>query len=555
VKNFIKIAFFLFVSTGLYAQETPFFSQVDSLKFAGSRGITFDAQGNYYATGDAESMLNYNQEPVNNPYEGAYIAKFNLAHELQWIVQPSAYTYNSNVSNAITLDNEGNPVIGGLYNTPFIFGDDTLTTQNGGYNNPFVAKFSNDGELRWATRIHSPSLTSGGQVTSLASDSQGNIYFAGNFGGTLTVAGNTIQSVGYSDLFWGKLNSQGEIQWIKAAGSDLIDDGISIAVGPEDNLYINGNITSVSQATTAYFDNSSIPVDDDGYGFIVKYTPTGQLLWSQNPDIGDYWLGKRNQEQKISVQEDGSAVILASGYPTNQLLSISGVTLNVTNNPEDKSMIFALKVDAQGNGLWITQVFNVGFFPSSITSNQDNNVFLSAIPSGGYLTGPYNNIPITPSIEGNTIVLEYQTFFIFQLNGQTGDIMSYGHPSESNFYLLYSMDSYNGKILSTGYRGYSNEKTAIITEINTEALSLPSKIIDNTSIRVYPNPTNGRFTVKWSNFKIKSLTVYDISGKLLFSKSTNGPQTSVNLDDASPGVYFLMLKSEQGFLTRKVVVD
>jgi hypothetical protein len=76
------------------------------------------------------------------------------------------------------------------------------------------------------------------------------------------------------------------------------------------------------------------------------------------------------------------------------------------------------------------------------------------------------------------------------------------------------------------------------------------------SLNVFPNPSNGSFTINHDFLKNASWSLYDISGKLIHSEriASGSTSTSVNLNIPS-GVYSLRIVSEDVQIQKSVVVE
>ncbi|MCB0455607.1 MAG: T9SS type A sorting domain-containing protein, partial [Aequorivita sp.] len=67
---------------------------------------------------------------------------------------------------------------------------------------------------------------------------------------------------------------------------------------------------------------------------------------------------------------------------------------------------------------------------------------------------------------------------------------------------------------------------------------------------IYPNPTNGLFTVN-SASKISKVTIYNNLGQLIFISEENN---QVDISTISKGIYFVKIKDENGQTETKKVV-
>lgn len=77
-------------------------------------------------------------------------------------------------------------------------------------------------------------------------------------------------------------------------------------------------------------------------------------------------------------------------------------------------------------------------------------------------------------------------------------------------------------------------------------------------LSVYPNPTNGIFTVGYAAWKEKdqqgSVSVFDFSGKLILQQTvTTGQRVDLDLSNESAGVYFVRFTSPAGVQSAKVI--
>lgn len=75
-----------------------------------------------------------------------------------------------------------------------------------------------------------------------------------------------------------------------------------------------------------------------------------------------------------------------------------------------------------------------------------------------------------------------------------------------------------------------------------------------SNFSVFPNPSQGNFTLRWNNNESFSYTVYDLSGKLIMTKSNNtGDTHQLNLNNVAQGMYFLNITSGTTTFTEKLL--
>ncbi|MFM2228042.1 MAG: hypothetical protein RL664_1385, partial [Bacteroidota bacterium] len=80
--------------------------------------------------------------------------------------------------------------------------------------------------------------------------------------------------------------------------------------------------------------------------------------------------------------------------------------------------------------------------------------------------------------------------------------------------------------------------------------------MEMASLSVFPNPSKGSFTINHDVLKNASWSLFDISGKLIYSEriASGSTSTSVNLNIPS-GVYSLRITAEDMQLQKSVIVE
>lgn len=77
---------------------------------------------------------------------------------------------------------------------------------------------------------------------------------------------------------------------------------------------------------------------------------------------------------------------------------------------------------------------------------------------------------------------------------------------------------------------------------------------DLENLALYPNPVNDYLTIDNKNTPIKEAYLYNTMGQKVKQISINAPQTTMDVSNLQPGMYFLKIITEQGILTRKVQI-
>ena len=81
--------------------------------------------------------------------------------------------------------------------------------------------------------------------------------------------------------------------------------------------------------------------------------------------------------------------------------------------------------------------------------------------------------------------------------------------------------------------------------------------ISAANVSLYPNPTSSEFTIVLPTALKAEIRVFDISGKLLIYKdeAAISNRHSVNVSSLSNGTYFVRINSEEGTVTKKLLVN
>ena len=89
------------------------------------------------------------------------------------------------------------------------------------------------------------------------------------------------------------------------------------------------------------------------------------------------------------------------------------------------------------------------------------------------------------------------------------------------------------------------------------ATNVPTFNTENSAFLLYPNPTDGIFTISLNKPIISNtlLEVYDVAGQLILNKIINKQSTKIDLIKQSAGLYFYRLTNDLNTYSGKLVID
>ncbi len=265
----------------------------------------------------------------------------------------------------------------------------------------FIQKLDSNGDLLWVKQVGGILQDIG---LSMTIDATGNLYITGFFAGTIDLdPGLGVQI----------LASTGDedtfIQKLDTNG-DLIwaERGIADSRGYAITVDINGNIYVTGYLVVSYYGNSDI--------YIQKLNSTGDFLWTKQ--MGGYAFDAGNS---ISTDPDGNVYTVGRFYGVVDFNPGSGVEYMGFQGNKN---IFIQKLDTNGNFLWAKRIS--GGFGSLdnkgryITNDADGNV---------YTTGSFYTPANSPTVdfdpgpgEYNLTSLGYRDIFIQKLD-TNGDFL------------------------------------------------------------------------------------------------------------------------------------
>jgi pimeloyl-ACP methyl ester carboxylesterase len=417
-KLIIIVSFLFFgLNNKAYPQNSNFLwaKQMGGTSSDYGNSIAVDANGNVYTTGMFQGTADFDPNSGTNNLTSAgsndiFVSKLDASGNFLWAKQMGGA--NTDQVYSIAVDANGN-----VYTTGLFIGTSDFNPGTGIFNltslgtipDIFVSKLDASGNFLWAKKMGGTNTEQG---YSIVVDANGNVYTTGIFKGTAdfdpSSGTNNLTSVGDYDIFVSKLDASGNFLWAKKMGGISWDQGSSIAVDANRNVYTTGYFFG-----TVDFDpgSSTYNLTATGRGtFVSKLDSSGNFLFAKQ-----FSAGTGNAVEGNSIILDANGNIYTTGDFTGTIdFDPSSGTYNLASPGNND--IFVSKLDASGNFLWSKQmggasfergysiaidangnVYTTGYFnatadfdPSSgiynLTSAGNNDIFVSKLDvSGNFL--------------------------------------------------------------------------------------------------------------------------------------------------------------------------
>lgn len=492
-----------------------------------SLNSTTDALGNVYVTGIFDSTITFDNITLTDPTALAmFLVKYDPLGNVIWarsageVLDMSGY-----VVSDICTDANGNVYVVGNYTTSITFDSITLANERA-----YIVKYDSSGNVLWAKGA----LT---LANSTAADALGNVYVVGSFySQTLTLGAFTLTNTDttgfWADIYIVKYDASGNVLWAKSIGSTGQDEIASIATDPMGNIFVSGSFgytTSITIGTNTITNATN----NNGWGydiFVAKYDANGNVIWAQGAG------GAGSNDYILGVSSDASGNVFITGKYYTPSITFGSTTLYNTDTSSTNVSFdsFVVKYSAAGNMLWAKGIGGTGWdYGNGITNDTDGNVYIVGIYSDTISFGSFN-LSNTNFGAFNIFVVKYDPLGNVLWAKQAGGVDNdYGNSISLDVYgNIFITGTYTSPqmVFGTDTINNSGGYQMFLAKMGNNLIGLNDKIL-NTEIGIYPNPSNGIFNC---NQSIKTIEVYNMMGKLIFSDSNTN---QINLQTYPNGLY------------------
>lgn len=301
------------------------------------------------------------------------------------------------------------------------------------------------------------------------------------------------------------------------------------------NLNVTSTITN-----DAYSDNNSgtisFYVNDPGTVGVVNpfTTPANALISYNDGGSGSQWVrGIRTSGIMTSSGNTVYTTNLTGNYPDNIKSYLVSQCYNLSNvtNPQ---ISFAMKYDLELNWDIVYVEYSTDFGANwSVLGQMGPNWYNSDRTQATAGNDCYN----CPGAQwtGTNVSLTTYSYPLNALNTETNII----------FRIVFHSDE------AENLRGVNVDDFVISGTLSNQNFEM-------NNIVVYPNPSKGIFNISLGNIQPTAIDVYDLTGKVILSKSaiqSSNIETSIDLSNAATGIYFVKITAENQSTVKRIIKE
>ena len=328
-----------------------------------ANGMSIDASHNTYIAGEVEDTVNFGSGVflISSGANDIFLAKYNIGGNIVW-AKRWGNTGNDKALSVAVAEN-GDCFITGYFSETISIGSTQISSSGG--RDIFIAKINSSGTVQWAKKAGGNGEDKG---LSVSLDKTGNIYVAGSFTQSASFSGNTITNSGKNSAFLAKYNSNGSIQWAKAAGACCDTTQYrSVFVDENSNVYVAGSFKGDANFGSNHFTSSG-----NSDIVIAKYNTNGNLQWAKH-------AGGIAEDIAYGINVDTVNHIVYVTGNVNAAGSFDFFQYTISGFKD----IFVVAYDYSGNVLW--DKINGGSrrdIGSAITSDRQGYIYTTGVFNG-----------------------------------------------------------------------------------------------------------------------------------------------------------------------------
>ncbi|HEY6162228.1 MAG TPA: SBBP repeat-containing protein, partial [Bacteroidia bacterium] len=545
-------------------------------------GVTTDAAGNVYLTGESVSTNGISYLGFQNMNGGSYdafLVKFDANGNRIWATYYGG-TGAEFAFDAVT-DAGGNVYLVGETSSATAIASGGFQNTYGGAYDGFLVKFNASGARQWATYYGgSPSDC----ISGVCIDNAGRIYCSGQTGSTSGIASGGFQTTfggGAFDNFLVKFDGSGSRIWSTYYGGpgDENQDN-SCETDGSGNIYLSSITPSTSGIASGGFQNIYGGGTSDAY--LVRFDSLGNRLAAtyyggSGSDMGYglctnslgnvYWGGITSST--TSIASGGFQNTYGGGSYDAFLVKLT----NCSNVPSSPGSISGLTTVCSGS----TNTYSINAVPGATSytwilpggwsgTSATTSITATAGTTGGTISVTANNACGSSPTQTLTVTVPSVTYNETQTGmcvnwppqtltpgipgggtysgtAVTGNTFDPAAAGAGSFYIVYTFTDING---------CTNADSSLIT---VGLCTGTGQVTDNSEqLFLYPNPFSNTFVIVTQG-ECQVMTLFNVLGEDLGRWILKQGENSIDLHQLETGIYFIEVRSGNQMITRKIIKE
>jgi uncharacterized membrane protein len=107
---------------------------------------------------------------------------------------------------------------------------------------------------------------------------------------------------------------------------------------------------------------------------------------------------------------------------------------------------------------------------------------------------------------------------------------------------------------SSDWTSYASDTCGGIGNKQVSSTKDTNSIISEFDFKLYPNPSNGIFSIEMENVKKYSIEIYSTLGKVVYSKNDNSEST-LNINHLQTGIYLIKITMDSNTKTKRIIIN
>jgi hypothetical protein len=261
------------------------------MDYEDAKGVYDSVNNCIYIAGDFIGSANFGSITLNSTFDSSdvFIAKMDLNGNFIWAKKAGS----DNIDNAyVFIQPDGNVLLAGKVGKTATFG--TFQIPAGGY----FARYDTNGNCIWADHIYSGPDNYEVNISFINSD----IIMGGYFRNTAMIDTATLISNGSIDGYITRMDSTGNVKWIKTFGNIGVDGVGGVATDNLNNIFIAGAFESLINL-------DGLPISNSGKDILIaKFNEFGHLIWARQIFGNGSIQGCGN----IELDSDGNSYVIGN---------------------------------------------------------------------------------------------------------------------------------------------------------------------------------------------------------------------------------------------------